>query len=96
MLLFTDRWLVNEVLLFGDHPRTVVEVVYVALYQALGHVRGLLFVVGTVFPLAGLVHGADVIGVVVATFHHPVPVSGSAHLMPCRFSCLRCPWCLPM
>ena len=56
MLLFTDRWLVYEVLvLLGYHPRTVVEIVYVALYQALGHVRGLLFGVWTVFPLAGLV-----------------------------------------
>jgi hypothetical protein len=82
MLLFTDRGSVYDVLLFGDHPRTVVEVVYVALYQALGHVSGLLFVVGTMLPLAGLIHGADVIGVVVASFHHPVSVGAPAHLMP--------------
>ena len=76
-------WIIyREVLLFGDHPSTVIEVIYVVLYQALGPVGGLLFGVGTVFSLAGLVQCGDVIGIVVATFHHPVPVGGSAHLMP--------------
>ena len=63
-----------------DYPRTMIEVIYVALYERLGHVVGLLFCgVGTVFLLCSVVYGVGVIWISVCALDHPVTVCYFAH-----------------
>ena len=73
--------IVNEVLLFGDDPRSMIEVVYVALDEALGHVGGLLFCVWTMFFLSAVVYGFLVVGVFVCALDHPVTICDFTHFL---------------
>ena len=70
----------SNVLVFGDHPRSVVEVVYVPLYQGFGHLCGLgLVIVWTVFLFCVMIDGVLIVGVFVSSFDHPISVCCLAH-----------------
>jgi len=68
-----------EVLLFDNNPRSVIEVVYVALDETLGHVGGLLFCVWTMFFLSAVIYGFLVVGVFVCALDYPVTICDFTH-----------------
>jgi len=58
----------------------VVEVVYVSLYEAFCHVRGLtLIIVRTMLFLCVVIHGVLVVGIRVCALDYPVSVCDLAH-----------------
>lgn len=70
----------SNVLVFGDDPRSVVEVVYVPLYQGFGHLCGLgLVIVWAILFFSVMIDGVLIVGVFVSAFNYPISVCCLAH-----------------
>ena len=70
----------SNVLVFGDDPRSVVEVVYVPLYQGFGHLCGLgLVIVWSILFLCDMIYGVLIVGIRVCALDYPVSVCELAH-----------------
>ena len=67
-------------LVFGDYPSTMIEVVNVPLYKGFSHIVGLLLIViWAIFFFCGMVDSFHVIGVFVCALYYPIPIYDLAH-----------------